>query len=541
MDLATTNAPVTRILGSASTGRFGTPVAGGFDVDGDGFLDFGLSAMVASPLGRAQAGQVYLIFGDGTIGTTLDTALADPTILVIAGAGEKEAAGGEIWMDDVTGDGVGDLLIGRFNYSAGGRIGAGAVTLIVGSPELRNIATNSTILDLATPPANITVVALEGAEALDRVGFWVRTGDVDGDGISDIAFSADQRDTNGSDNAGAVYLLRGGPHLSSSTIVDLADFGTTAFAGHLAIIEPPAGSSNFHFGATLALIDLDANGRAEVLSAASLSRVGGLLEAIGAPAGSGVRVGGNPGGSLFIFWDDNLPTGLWPAGLAIGFDNPPGSVSRMDGATLAGGETSDRFGEELIGGADYDGDGAPDLFVGDIRGDLPGKTDAGLGHVFFNAAELKQQMFSIDALPANVAMTTLVGGGAGNISSDTTLHGDIDGDGFVDLVVASPLADPNGRIDAGILHVIWGQPQPWPATIDLGLPSTGGFVITDILGARGDQSADDAGDTLMYSGLSADINGDGFDDFIINEMRGNGSSVLDVGNLLVIDGASVPR
>ena len=74
------------------------------------------------------------ILGDGQIQQSLDTAQAIANLLRIAGAGPQEAAGGEIWMDDVTGDGLGDLIIGRPNYRASSpdRIGAGALTIVVG-------------------------------------------------------------------------------------------------------------------------------------------------------------------------------------------------------------------------------------------------------------------------------------------------------------------------------------------------------------------------------------------------------------------------
>ncbi len=74
-------------------------------------------------------------------------------------------------------------------------------------------------------------------------------------------------------------------------------------------------------------------------------------------------------------------------------------------------------------------------------------------------------------------------------------------------------------------------------------PEPASFPITDIYGANGEQSVNDTGDTLMYSAAAADIDGDGRTDLIVNEMRGNGVSAtaLDVGNLLIIGGARVPK
>ena len=544
LDLAAEGPGLERMLGSASTGRFGVPVAGGFDCDGDGFVDYAMSGMAASPLRRSQAGQVWLAFGDGRIGGTIDTRTPSTDVLVIAGATTTEHAGIEVWMDDVTGDGLGDVIVGRSSFSIGDRIGAGALSVVVGGPVLRAHAARGVPLDLGTPPAGVAVLTFVGAVALDRLGFWMRTGDVTGDGVADLLMSADQADRSGENNAGSAYLVRGGSHTATTTMVDLAEFGQTPLAEHILRFAPPPSSADHHFGATLALADLDGDDRAEVLIASSLSRVGGLLQSADAPEGAGVRNGGNPGGSLFIFWGDQLPEVLWPPGMTVTFDPDRVDATRIDGGSIAGLLTSDRFGEELIGGADYDGNGRADLFVGDIRGDAPGRRDTGLGHVFFDASDLRGRTFALDAVPDDIRVTHVIGLAPGTISSDTSLQGDIDGDGLVDLVTASPLGDPRGRRDAGVIHVLWGQQGPWPDVVDLAeRPAVEAFKTTDIYGAQGASTAEDFGDTLMYSAMAADVDADGRTDLIVNEMLGNGSApaMFDVGNLLVISGAVVPK
>ncbi len=162
-----------------------------------------------------------------------------PRVLRITGAGFRvlaEMTGSEIWIDDVTGDGLGDLLICRQNYSPaigfGPRYGAGALTIIVGGPELRTLADRQQVLDLALPPPEVTIFNLWGAQPNDRLGIWVRTGDVDGDGTPDLALAADQE--NG--HQGAIYLVRGGSHLAASATADLGNFGTTMLAGNIARI-----------------------------------------------------------------------------------------------------------------------------------------------------------------------------------------------------------------------------------------------------------------------------------------------------------------
>lgn len=99
VDLATQTNGVERVYGSEGLGAVGIPVCGGFDVDGDGHLDTAFAQIQASPLGRSLAGQVTLVFGDGSIGGELDTALAavPPSRFVrFAGTAERETTGAEI-------------------------------------------------------------------------------------------------------------------------------------------------------------------------------------------------------------------------------------------------------------------------------------------------------------------------------------------------------------------------------------------------------------------------------------------------------------
>ena len=95
IDLATFGTPagaLTRIYGSSlqangepASGSQGVPVAGGGDLDDDGFHDSAFSAVHGGPLNRAGAGEIIVVFGDGTLGGALPTVGFSPGLLKIAG------------------------------------------------------------------------------------------------------------------------------------------------------------------------------------------------------------------------------------------------------------------------------------------------------------------------------------------------------------------------------------------------------------------------------------------------------------------------
>ncbi len=76
---------LTRVHGSVGSGFFGVPVSQPGDADGDGNMDYALGFMRASPLGRANAGEVNLILGSGHLGEIIDTASQTPRVIRIAG------------------------------------------------------------------------------------------------------------------------------------------------------------------------------------------------------------------------------------------------------------------------------------------------------------------------------------------------------------------------------------------------------------------------------------------------------------------------
>ena len=113
--------------------------------------------------------------------------------------------------------------------------------------------------------------------------------------------------------------------------------------------------------------------------------------------------------------------------------------------------------------------------------------------------------------------------------------GDINGDGFGDLVIGARDADAagNAKLTAGDIYVIFGAAS-LPATIDLASLGSAGITLF------GADAGDLSGESVSGAG---DVNGDGFDDLIIgaSSAAAGGNSKLNAGeSYLIFGGTALP-
>lgn len=178
-----------------------------------------------------------------------------------------------------------------------------------------------------------------------------------------------------------------------------------------------------------------------------------------------------------------------------------------DGFRIVGVDPGDQSGAAVSAAGDVDGDGIDDLIIG-APGASPGKRDgAGESYVVFGRpAGFPERLHLVDLDGSDGFRIVGIDAGDG---SGTAVRGagDVDGDGFDDLLIGAPGADPGGRQDAGETYVVLGRAGGFPERLYLAdLDGVDGFRIVGI----------DAGDRSGTAvGGAGDVDRDGFDDLII--------------------------
>ncbi len=166
---------------------------------------------------------------------------------------------------------------------------------------------------------------------------------------------------------------------------------------------------------------------------------------------------------------------------------------------------------------DVNGDGYDDLLIGAPRANATGDANlyAGDSYVIFGRSNW-YTMSTIDLASLGTAGITIFGADAVDFSGvSVSGAGDVNGDGFDDLLIGATGGDGSGnsKDGAGDSYVIFGAAS-LPATIDL---ATLGSAGTAIFGA---DSNDRSGFSVSNAG---DVNGDGFDDLLIGARQADAS------------------
>jgi hypothetical protein len=281
------------------------------DVDGDGYEDLLLGAPSDSSAGE-EAGAAWLFAGPlaGSLGTgaaraTLTGELAgDRAGTAVAGAG------------DVNGDGLMDLLVGASYEDAAGT-SAGAGYLLLGPVSGLASLSGADVKLHGERRSNLAGEALVGA------------GDLNGDGVADLAIGAPAQALEGEHAQGAAYIFLG--PVTGDLSLSAAD------------AKAHGEVNSAYAGASLAAVgDTDGDGLDDLL--------------VGAP---GADEGGDRAGAAYLLVGGEGLSGIFPLSEAS--------------ASIVGLDDNQQVGDPVAAAGDADGDGRMDLLVGaPFKGDAAG-------------------------------------------------------------------------------------------------------------------------------------------------------------------------